>query len=557
MTTDAPGWSGAGPAVRRAAAACAALLLVNVSLTFANVWPTLGIRLNHELSIEAAAGVLLLAALQARGRRPPRAAVRWLAVAWLLLAGGRYVEVTVAALYGREVNLYWDLQHVPKVGAMFAFVADPWLKAGFVAGLVLVPPALYLVARWAWGSIATAAGEPAGRRVLGGAAGAVLLLGLAQWGGVEAPGGIRVAEPVSPAFARELGELAYEASGAGLRDLGPPPAMRSDLSRVAGADVFVIFLESYGAVSWDRDAFVEALAPSRRRFEAAVAGTGRRMASALVESTTFGGESWLAHISLLSGTEVRDPAANVRLMAQERDTLVKLFGRRGYRTVAIMPGLLVGWPEGAFYGFEDIYDHARLDYRGPPFGWWNVNDQYSLARVDAAEIAPADRRPAFVFFATITTHAPFVPAPPYQPDWARVLSDTPYDADDLDRAWSAWADWTNLGPSYVEALRYAFANVGGYLRLRADRDLVLVLVGDHQPPALVSGAGASWDVPVHVVASRDALIDRLVDGHGFAPGLAPRGPAVARMDGLLPILLDAFGDDAPAGAEPPARAESR
>ena len=535
--------------MRRVAAPCAALLLVNVSLTFANVWPTLGVRFNRDLSAEAAAGVLLLVALHAWGRRPPRAAVVWLALGWLALAGGRYVEVTVAALYGREVNLYWDLQHVPKVGAMFAFVADPWLKAGFVAGLILAPLGLYLVARWAWGSIAAAAGRPVARRALGGAAGGVLLLGLAQWGGLAAPGGVRVAEPVSPAFARELGELAYEASGAGLRDLGPPPAMRSDLSRVAGADVLVIFLESYGAVSWERDGFVEALAPARRRFEAAVGETGRRMASALVESTTFGGESWLAHISLLSGTEVRDPAANVRLMAQERDTLVKLFGRRGYRTVALMPGLLVGWPEGAFYGFDAIYDHARLDYRGPPFGWWNVNDQYSLARVDAAEIAPADRRPAFVFFATITTHAPFVPAPPYQPDWARVLSDTPYDADELDRAWSAWADWTNLGPSYVEALRYAFANVGGYLRLRADRDLVLVLVGDHQPPALVSGAGASWDVPVHVVASRDALIDRLVDGHGFAPGLAPPRPAVARMDGLLPILLDAFGDDPGSGGQ--------
>ena len=550
MTIDVPGWGGARlAAVRRVAAPCAALLLVNASLTFANVWPTLGVRFNRDLSAEAAAGVLLLVALHAWGRRPPRAAVVWLALGWLALAGGRYVEVTVAALYGREVNLYWDLQHVPKVGAMFAFVADPWLKAGFVAGLILAPLGLYLVARWAWGSIAAAAGRPVARRALGGAAGGVLLLGLAQWGGLAAPGGVRVAEPVSPAFARELGELAYEASGAGLRDLGPAPAMRSDLSRVAGADVLVIFLESYGAVSWERDGFVEALAPARRRFEAAVGETGRRMASALVESTTFGGESWLAHISLLSGTEVRDPAANVRLMAQERDTLVKLFGRRGYRTVALMPGLLVGWPEGAFYGFEDIYDHARLDYRGPPFGWWNVNDQYSLARVDAAEIAPADRRPAFVFFATITTHAPFVPAPPYQPDWARVLSDTPYDADELDRAWSAWADWTNLGPSYVEALRYAFANVGGYLRLRADRDLVLVLVGDHQPPALVSGAGASWDVPVHVVASRDALIDRLVDGHGFAPGLAPPRPAVARMDGLLPILLDAFGDDPGSGGQ--------
>ena len=394
MTTDAPRWGGAGlAAVRRAVAVCLALLLVNASLTFANVWPTLGVRFNPDLSAEAAAGVLLLVALHAWGRRPQRAVVRWLAAAWLLLAGGRYVEVTVAALYGREVNLYWDLQHVPKVGAMFAFVADPWLKAGFVAGLVLVPLVLYLVASWAWGSIAAAAARPVARRALGGAAGAVLLLGLAQWGGVEAPGGVRVGGPVSPAFARELGELAYEASGAGLRDLGPPPAIRSDLSRVAGADVFVIFLESYGAVSWERDSFVEALAPARRRLESAVSETGRRMASAFVESTTFGGESWLAHISLLSGTEVRDPAANVRLMAQERDTLVKLFGRRGYRTVALMPGLLVGWPEGAFYGFEDIYDHARLDYRGPPFGWWNVNDQYSLARVDAAEIVPGTAGP--------------------------------------------------------------------------------------------------------------------------------------------------------------------
>ena len=111
-----------------------------------------------------------------------------------------------------------------------------------------------------------------------------------------------------------------------------------------------------------------------------------------------------------------------RLMAEPRDTLVTVFGRQGYRTVAIMPGLLRGWPEGAFYGFETIYDHTRLDYKGPPFGWWDLNDQFALARADALEIAPRPRRPAFIFFPTITTHAPFTPAPPYQPDWVRVLT---------------------------------------------------------------------------------------------------------------------------------------
>ena len=98
------------------------------------------------------------------------------------------------------------------------------------------------------------------------------------------------------------------------------------------------------------------------------------------------------------------------------------------------------------------------------------------------------------------------------------------------------------GPSYLEALEYAFSTVGGYLRLRADRDLVMILVGDHQPPALVSGEGASWEVPVHVIANRPAVLDRLVEGHRFVEGLEPRHPAVARMDTLLPILLDAFGD---------------
>ena len=469
-------------------------------------------------------------------------AVRWGAALWLLLIVGRYAEVTTTSLYGRDINFYWDTRHMPSVGAMFAFVADPWLKAGVVGALLLAPLILYGAT---WFVLTTIVGATRRRRMrlaLGVVAGAVLLVGATKFSGHSVFERMRFADPVLPAFARELREYAYEASGAGLRDLGAAPSWRSDLSRVQGADVLVVFLESYGAVSWSRPEFAEALGPVRTRFTEAIETTGRNVVSAFVESTTFGGESWLAHISLLSGTEVRDQGTNVRLMAQERDTLVKVFGRGGYRTAAIVPGILVSWPEGAFYGFDQIYDHERLDYHGPPFGWWDVNDQYSLARVDAVEIAPEARSPAFVFFTTITTHAPFVPTPPYQPDWTRVLSETPYDDEALDRAWSAWPDWMNLGPSYLTAFEYAFDYLGGYLRLRADRDLVMVLVGDHQPPALVSGEGASWDVPVHVIASRPAVLERLEDRHAFTGGLTPAAATVARMDTLLPILLDAFGD---------------
>ena len=87
--------------------------------------------------------------------------------------------------------------------------------------------------------------------------------------------------------------------------------------------------------------------------------------SAFVESPTFGGSSWLAHITLLSGVEIRSHDANALLMSEKRDTLVTDFKQHGYRTVAVMPGLWQNWPEGTFYGFDDIYGGERLDYQGP------------------------------------------------------------------------------------------------------------------------------------------------------------------------------------------------
>src|SRR5439155_18981126 len=99
---------------------------------------------------------------------------------------------------------------------------------------------------------------------------------------------------------------------------------------------------------------------------------------------------------------------------------------------------------------------------------------------------------------------------------------------------------------YVEAMTYDFDVLAGYLRTHADRDLVMIALGDHQPPAAVSGEHASWDVPVHVMASRVAVLDRL-RARGFSAGLTPARQPIGRMHQLLPKLLDAFGD---AAAEP-------
>jgi hypothetical protein len=196
-----------------------------------------------------------------------------------------------------------------------------------------------------------------------------------------------------------------------------------------------------------------------------------------------------------------------------------------------------------FYGFGEIYSGSRLDYWGPQFGWWDIPDQYAVAKMDALEVARRPRPPLFVFLPTVSTHIPFSPVPPYQPDWQRVLTKDPYDAADVDRVMDEQPDWLHLGPGYAKALEYTYRTLAGYLRLRTDPAFVMILLGDHQPPAAVTGEGASWDVPVHIIASRaihGALLERL-ESHGFRPGLAPAHPDIGHMQALVPMLLDAFG----------------
>src|SRR5438105_7424706 len=96
----------------------AALFVLNGSLAFLNVWPTPAIRWEGELSIEVAAFVLALMAATRWVGRPSRAWLRWIGTLWVLLVLGHYADVTAPALYGRDINLYWDLQFVPAVVAL-------------------------------------------------------------------------------------------------------------------------------------------------------------------------------------------------------------------------------------------------------------------------------------------------------------------------------------------------------------------------------------------------------------------------------------------------------
>ena len=515
------------------------LVFLNASLTFENVWPTLKIRWGSALSLELALCVLLLAVAH---RWAGRLARRVLPAIWVVLVAGHYLDVTAPGLYGREFNLFWDSRHLGNVGAMLGRAAPWWLIASVAGAAVLTMGAAYALARFATSQVAAAMARRGSRLALGLLAGTVIMLFAGQqfWGGL--PPAVAFADPVTPAYVRQA-RFVLETLGPGAvaTPLGPSPTLDADLRGLGGADVWLIFVESYGAVAYETPGIAGALAESLADFEAAIGETGRGVVSAYVESPTFGGSSWLAHLSLMSGVEVRDEYAYRSLMASRRGTLVTSFEGRGYRTVALMPGMRQPWPEGAFYGFDVIYGRDLLEYQGPQFGWWSIPDQYALAKLDALEGDRSSRAPLFVVFPTSTSHAPFGPVPPYQPDWSRVLTRDPYDQADADRAMAARPDLTNLRPSYIKAMSYEFLSLAGYLREQRD-DRITILIGDHQPPAAVSGTDAPWRVPVHVIGPRRQPLHRLLE-HGFRPGLEPRLPSIGAMHALVPMLLDAF--DAP------------
>jgi hypothetical protein len=546
------------PSATRWLSLVVALLALNASLTFQNVWPTLAIRFPAppEISPELALAVLALVAwgawwCSAPGRTAParesasRALATGLAALSVPFLVARYAEVTAPALYGRPVNLYWDTRHVGNVVRMLVEVAGTGLALAVAAGALLAAAIAFVAFRAAWARIGAAVANRTERRVLGVVSGVVCAGWFAALAGAPvALAGIRYSIPVTQTYAEQLRLIASAAFApdsvdALARDANhPAEADRlapAAFEALGGDDVLLVFLESYGAVTYTRPEFAARLAEPRNALAAAIEATGRRAVSATVTAPTFGGNSWLSHLTLLSGLEITAPDAYARTMQIERPTLVQEFAVAGYRTIALMPGLRQAWPEGAFYRFDAIVGADALDYRGPEFGWWRIPDQYALA---ALEREPRDGRPRFVFFPTISSHAPFRPTPPYQPDWERLAGDRPFGAE-AQAALEVAPDWTDLGPAYGDTIAYAHEWLAGWLRRNAAANATVVVLGDHQPPAAVSGPGADWTVPVHVFTRRESVIGRLLAA-GFVAGLQPPTQPLMRMHALRPVLRSAF-----------------
>ncbi|HEU5157900.1 MAG TPA: sulfatase [Streptosporangiaceae bacterium] len=309
------------------------------------------------------------------------------------------------------------------------------------------------------------------------------------------------------------------------------------LTGLRGKDVILAFVESYGRVAMGDPGVTAALDAGNSRLRAA--GFGAR--SAFLTSPTFGGGSWLAHGTLLSGLWIDNQQRYDTLVSSERLTLTKAFMRASWRTVAVMPGNTRPWSEAAFYGAQRVYDHWNMGYRGPGFNWGTPPDQYTMSAFQRLERGAPGRPPVMAEIPLVTSHSPWAPTP-HLIEWKNVGDGSVYGpmAAAGDRPAEVWRSPSRVRAAYMRSVTYSLNTLITYMETYGGDDLVLVFLGDHQPAPIVSGPHADHDVPITVVARDPSVLNR-ISGWGWQDGLRPGARApVWRMDAFRDRFLTAF-----------------
>lgn len=315
------------------------------------------------------------------------------------------------------------------------------------------------------------------------------------------------------------------------------------LTGLRGKQVLVIFVESYGRVALtDPDiapAVTAVLDDGTRRLGSA----GWQARSGYLTSPTAGGGSWLAHATLLSGLWIDSQQRYRNLVASDRLTLTRAFAGAGWRTIGVMPGNTSAWPDGDVYGYDEIRDSRSLGYAGPAYGWARVPDQYTLAEAERLMTERTDPRPRMAVVPLVSSHAPWTPVP------SLVDPATVGDGSTLTPAGGSaeppeailTRDPVRVRADYRKSVAYSLTSVIRQLERTPAEDLVVIMVGDHQPAPVVTGPDAGRDVPVTVLAGDSEVIDRIQDW-GWTAGLRPDADApVWRMDTVRDRIMTDFG----------------
>lgn len=495
--------------------------------------------------------VILLAATGAAW--PTVRPISLVVAATFLSIGGllHLIDVASSAIYGRPIDLIFDAAQIPNVLDLIAssmgwVIVAPLTIAAIVALLGVI--ALFAIAALRLGfQMRGLVGSTGAKRAVA----ALLLLVLAQTADLTGLLSNTAKASSAPAFQAasyhaKILSLWFDDGRAVIeeyrRQRGQIRDGETTLPRLADINVYLIFVESYGASLLEREAHREVMQGIYNRYTPSLDGGDRETVSTLVESPTYGGLSWLAHLTVTSGAWVDTNLEYRAYLRSNLDTMQKILARGGHETTLFMPGIQRYWPESALLNFDHVYTAGDLAYDGIRFGYFGIPDQFTLERIP--QLIASDR-PNFVQVALISSHYPFRPIPPYIEDSSKILDG---------KAWSpaaeaagsfTTADWADPADGYIAGASYSLRAAFDFAERHTTPDDLVIILGDHQPWSIVSGNLGGRAAPIHVITGRKDLL-ACFQADGYRPGLAPeRGMVAYGMDWILQRLVAHFGDRGP------------
>ena len=206
-----------------------------------------------------------------------------------------------------------------------------------------------------------------------------------------------------------------------------------------------------------------------------------------------------------------------------------------------MPAITMAWPEGQYFGYDHVYDARELAYQGKPFNYVTMPDQFTLAQFQKFERTPGPRTPVMAEIALISSHAPWTPVPQLI-DWSAVRDGSEFNeqATSDDPPEVVWQDRQRVLDHYRGTVDYVVQTLVSFATTFGDENLVMLILGDHQPMPYVTDETENRDVMVHLIA-KDPEVFAAMEDWQWTAGMLPADDApVWRMDEVRDRFVETF-----------------
>jgi phosphatidylglycerophosphate synthase len=314
------------------------------------------------------------------------------------------------------------------------------------------------------------------------------------------------------------------------------------LTGLRGKDVIIDFVESYGQVAIRGTSFSPGIDATLRQNNAALNRAGFSAQSAWAVSPSFGGVSQLSHSTLQSGLWVNSNQRYSQLLASKRFTLTDAFDKVGVHTVLDDPeNSAAGFPAGkTFFHYDTLFNRGNVGYHGPSFSYSAMPDQYVYSQFQRNELAPG-HKPVFAEIDTTSSHTPWAPLPTMVP-WNKVGNGSIFDKQpaESESATTVWRNSNTVRRYFRKSIQYSLRTLTSWVTQLHDPNLVLVILGDEQPHTIISGIGATHEVPITIIAHDPKVFRQIASWH-WQDGLIPNNSApIERMSVFRNQFLNTF-----------------